>query len=31
MILENPWAIEFNCDSGTLVQSFATATDDDGS
>jgi hypothetical protein len=31
MILENPWAVEFNCDSGTLVQSFATATDDDGS
>lgn len=31
MILNNPWAVEMNCDSGTAVQSFATATDDDGS
>lgn len=31
MILENAWAVEFNCDSGTAVQSFATCTDDDGS
>lgn len=31
MILDNPWVVEMNCDSGTAVQSFATATDDDGS
>jgi hypothetical protein len=31
MILENPWKVEMNCDSGIAVQSFATATDDNGS
>ena len=31
MDLLNSWRVEMSCDSGTAVQSYATATDDDGS